>query len=283
MSLNLFKSSARRISSPLATRAFSASSIVRADEFALAAIQKERAQKKEASKKDEQRKLLLRRAKAREPADRSPFYHDINTALRYLRAAEVGRSPKEAVITITTEVVADRGAPKLTGSIIFPKAMKEVRTLVFTTEEEQAEAARNAGVTLVGGTELIDQIRESKIDLNFDRAFATPEMAPLLNPVARQLGPKGLMPNAKRGTVVKDLASVLNEVSGSIPFRQTAEFLNVAVGRVNFTDREIIENIVATSNAFREAIASQKSKKKSILGQTTITSTHGPGIVIDFK
>lgn len=272
-----------RIPSPIAARTFSSSSIVRAEEYARSAEQKQRAQDRDLAKKNEQRKMTRRRALAREPADKSPYYQDIHTALRYLRAAEVGRSPSEAVITVTSVIVSERGNAKIAGSVNFPKPLKETKTLFFTNDPAQAEAARNAGVTLVGGDDLIAQIKEGTLDLSFDRAFATPDIASALSPVARQLGPKGLMPNAKRGTVVEDIQSALSEVGGSTPFRQKSNDLSIAVGRVNFTDKEIMQNIIAVSRAFREAIQTQKVKKKAILGQTTITSTHGPGMVIDFK
>lgn len=284
MSLNLLNKGLSRISSPIGTRTFTASSIANAvNDFARSAEQKQRQQEREQVKKAEHKKLLRRRAKARVPATKSPFFLDTALALRYLRAAEVGRAPSEAVITVTSVIVSDRGAPKLAGSINFPKNLKDPKTLYFTTHEEQIEASKKIDNIIVGGEELITQIKEGTIELDFDRAFATSEMITKLAPIARTLGPKGLMPNVKKGTVITDIESTLGNVSGSIPFRQRGDFLSVAVGRVNFTDKEIIQNIGAVSQAFKDAVANQKTKKTSILGQTTITSTHGPGIVISFK
>lgn len=284
MSMTLLSKGLFKISSPIGTRTFTSTSITNAvGDFQRSAEQKQRQQDREQNKKVEHRKLLHRRTKARVPAAKSPFYLDTELALRYLRAAEVGRSPSEAVITVTSVIVADRGAPKLAGSIDFPKSLKEPKTLFFTTDEAQIEVAKKIGNITVGGEELIAQIKEGTLELEFDRAFATSDMTGKLSQVARQLGPKGLMPNAKRGTVIEDIESSLKLVSGSIPFRQKGDCLSVAVGRVNFTDKEIIENIGAASLAFKDAITSQKSKKASILGQTTLTSTHGPGIVIAFK
>ncbi|CCH46489.1 50S ribosomal protein L1 [Wickerhamomyces ciferrii] len=287
MSLRIFSknaiSIARSMCPAMTIRGFS-SSITKFDEVSKTAAEKKQREKgRDLAKKDEQRKMANRRIRAREPAKNSPYFFEIADALRYLRASEVGRSPNEAVITITTDIVADKGAPALAGSVKFPKAMKETRTIFFTTEPEQIEAAKRVNVTTVGGIELIEQIKNGELELDFDRGFATAELTKELGSIARKLGPKGLMPTVKKGTVVEDIEKTVNEVSGTIPFRQKGTFLSVAVGRCNFTDKEIINNIVALAHAFRESVSNQKAKRNSILGQTTITSTHGPGMVIDFR
>ncbi|CDR38881.1 CYFA0S02e07800g1_1 [Cyberlindnera fabianii] len=266
-------------------RAFSVSAGLRApgDDLARQAEQRERALTKEAARKNELRKMARKRAEARSNPEKSPFFQDIPTALRYLRAAEVGRSPEDAVISITTGVVSTKGTAKLAGSVMFPKPLKETKILVFTSNPEQADAAKASGAKLVGGVELIEQIKNGELQLDFDRAFATPEITSQLNSIARTLGPRGLMPTAKKGTVSEDVQSLIKQVSGSIPFRQKTEQISIAVGRVNFTDSEIVQNIIAAHGALEQAISQQKSKRPSILGQTVLQSTHGPGLVINLK
>lgn len=228
--------------------------------------------------------MARKRAAARLNPERSPYYKDIEEALRYIRASEVGRSPSEAVLSITTNVVSQKGTQRLAGSVSFPKPIKQTKIIIFTSDPEQAEKATAAGVSTVGGSELIEQIKAGSVELNFDRAFATPELVPQLNQVARILGPRGLMPSVKKGTVSEDVVSLVQEVSGTIPFRQkAADTLSISVGRVDFSDNEIIKNIVAAQSAFAQAIADQKAKKPSILGHTVLQSTHGPGIVINIK
>lgn len=267
----------------LSTRGFTTSALVRGpnDDLQRIAEQRERAQTKEANKKAEVKKMARKRASARVNPEKLPFYQPIETALRYIRAAEVGRSPSEAVISVTTNIVSYRGTPKISGSVIFPKPLKDTKICIFTTDEEQAQAARAAGASLVGGVELIEQIKKGEIELSFDRAFATPEISSQLNQVARILGPKGLMPNAKKGTVSEDVVSLITDVAGSIPFRQKTESVSIAVARADFTDNEIIQNILSAQKAVSDAISKQKVKKPSIIGQTVIASTHGPGMVIN--
>jgi ribosomal protein L1 len=242
------------------------------------AEQRERAQSKETQRKQELRKMARKRSLARANPEKSPYHMDIPTALRYLRASEVGRSPLDSVISITTGVVAPKGNPKLSGSISFPKPLKETKILVFTTVEEQHEII-GAVVSKIGGLELIEEVKKG-MDLDYDMAFATPEMVQHLNPVARILGPKGLMPTVKKGTVAENLFDLIKSQAGSSPFRQKTEQISLPIGRVNFSDDEIIKNLVEAKKALERAISEQKVKRQSILGQTVISSTHGPGMII---
>lgn len=251
------------------------------DDLARVAEQRERIQSKETARKADLRKMARKRSEARANPERSPYFMDIAQSLRYLRAAEVGRSPKEAVITITTSVVAQKGNPRLSGAISFPKPLKETRILVFSSLEEQQKVATAAGALLVGGSELVAQIKAGEVELNFDTAFATPEMVPQLNQLARTLGPRGLMPTVKKGTVSEDIGVLINDIAGSFLFRQKSDQISLAVGRANFTDAEIISNITAAREALKRAVGQQKVKKQSILGQTVIQSTHGPGLVVN--
>ncbi|GMM32871.1 mitochondrial 54S ribosomal protein [Saccharomycopsis crataegensis] len=233
-------------------------------------------------KKNAAKALAKKRVEAKLPVANDPLYSDISTALRYLRSAEVGRSETASTITVSSNIVGDKGAPPLTGAISFPKPLKEVRVLVFTEDAVQAKVAQDLGAALVGGQELVEQIKEGKLGLNFNKAFATPDMQGQLAPLARTLGPKGLMPNAKKGTMATDLESVLKGAVGTMPFKQKSGLLSIAVGRTSFSDVEIIKNIMAASEAVKTATTTIKSKRPPIIGHTTITSTNGPAFKIDF-
>ncbi|ODV97649.1 hypothetical protein PACTADRAFT_63087 [Pachysolen tannophilus NRRL Y-2460] len=235
------------------------------------------------NKKLQQKKVSAQRVRAKQSPSKSPLYMDIPTALRYIRASEVGRSATEAVITITSRVVAERGTQPISGSIQLPKPLKESTILIFTSSKEKQEKCYGNGAKLCGGQELIEKIKENEIDLSkFDKAFATPEMASSLASIARTLGPKGLMPTAKKGTVVEKVEDAVSEAIGSLPYRQRAELLSLPIGRCDFTDEAIIKNIISCSNSIKNVASTIKSKKPVLIGETTLTSTHGPGIVIDF-
>lgn len=158
---------------------------------------------------------------------------------------------------------------------------KSVRVLVFA-QGDAAQAARDAGADFVGADELLTQIdRENFFD--FDIAIATTDMMAKVGRVARKLGPRGLMPNPKSGTVVAgdDIARTIKEVRGGrVEFRNDkTAILHVAVGKVSFTEQQISENIAA----LMESVKSIKptSIKGSFIRSVTFTSTMGPGIAVD--
>lgn len=158
---------------------------------------------------------------------------------------------------------------------------KTVRVLVFA-QGDAAVAAREAGADFVGADELIAQIdRENFFD--FDIAIATTDMMAKVGRVARKLGPRGLMPNPKSGTVVAgdDLARTIKEVRGGrVEFRNDKTgLLHVAVGKVSFSDAQINENIASLMESVKATKPS--SIKGTFVRSVTFTSTMGPGIPVD--
>lgn len=158
---------------------------------------------------------------------------------------------------------------------------KSVRVLVFA-QGDAAQAARDAGADFVGADELITQIdRENFFD--FDIAIATTDMMAKVGRVARKLGPRGLMPNPKSGTVVAadDLSKTIHEVRGGrVEFRNDKTgLLHVAVGKVSFTEEQITQNVAALMEAVKGTRPS--AIKGTFVRSVTFTSTMGPGIPVD--
>lgn len=246
----------------------------------LLAQQRERALAQEQNKRREQKKMNRLRESARNCLD-TPLYMDTPTALRYLRASEVGQPASSTTITLSVRVVADRGVQPLSGSIRFPKSLSEDQAIaVFTTNPELAQIAKDAGAAIVGGEELIQQVKDGNI--NFTKALATPDIVPKLNSVAKILGPKGLMPSTRRGTVSNNIEELILNSKGAVDFRQGGvPVVSVPVGMAHFTDIEIVKNLIAAINEIRAAANKAISKRPVVLGQTSISSTHGPGIVIN--
>lgn len=241
-----------------------------------------KASKGDDTKKNALKKMAMKRIKAKQPAYTSPLYATIPEALRYLRASEVGRSPEEAVISMAINIVSERGTTPVSGSISLPKPLKETRILVFTNDPEKAKEALESGAHMAGGAELVDKIMDGSASTDYDKSFATPDIVPQLSKIARKLGPKGLMPSVKKGTVTTELDQVIRESAGTLPFKQKSELLSIPIGRVHYTDSEILSNVIAARDTIKSSIGLIKTKKPIIVGQTTITSTHGPGLVIDF-
>ena len=165
------------------------------------------------------------------------------------------------------------------GSISLPNGTgKTVRVAVFA-EGAQAEAATAAGADIVGSDELIAQIQKGEI--NFDAAIATPMMMAKVGRIGKILGPRGLMPNPKLGTVTMDVAKMFGELkAGRVEYRADRYGIcHVPLGRVSFSEEKLVENYAALyTEILRVKPASAKGKYvKSI----SISSTMGPGVKVD--
>jgi large subunit ribosomal protein L1 len=181
----------------------------------------------------------------------------------------LGIDPRHADQNIRTTVALPHG----TG--------KSVRVLVFA-QGEAAQAAQEAGADYVGADDLIGRIDKENF-FDFDIAIATPDMMGKVGRVGRKLGPRGLMPNPKSGTIVsaEDLPRTIREVRGGrVEFRNDKTgLLHVAVGKVSFDEQQIYDNIAALMDAVKAAKPS--ASKGAYVKSVTFTSTMGPGIRVD--
>jgi len=165
------------------------------------------------------------------------------------------------------------------GTVVLPHGLgKEVKVLVFAKGEKEAEA-KEAGADFVGNEELIEKIQGGWF--GFDKAVATPDMMGAVGKIGRVLGPRGLMPNAKTGTVTFEVAKAVQELkAGKIDFRvEKAGIVHAPMGKVSFGTDKIVQNI----SAFLETIVRLKpaSSKGTYLKGIAISTTMGPGIKID--
>lgn len=155
---------------------------------------------------------------------------------------------------------------------------KTVRVAVFAPESEHA-AAKKAGADVVGDETFIKQMENE--ELNFDILVATPQYMPKLGKFARLLGPRGLMPNPKSGTVATDVAKAVTEAkAGKVEYRVDKQsIVHLAIGKVSFGDKKLAEN----AKAFFDSLQSQKpsSLKGSYVKTTSISTTQGPGIKVE--
>ena len=165
------------------------------------------------------------------------------------------------------------------GAVILPNGTgKTVRTLVFAKGDKVAEAEA-AGADYVGGDELIPKIQNDGW-LDFDVVVATPDMMGVVGRLGKVLGPKGLMPNPKAGTVTMDVTKAVNDIkAGKIEYRlDKANIIHVPVGKASFTEEQLSENF----NALMDAIV--KAKPATLKGQylksVTLTTTMGPGVKV---
>ena len=186
-------------------------------------------------------------------------------------------------IAVRLNVDTKKTDQQVRGALVLPNGTgKAKRVLVLTKNDAQSKAAKDAGAEFVGGEDLIDKIAKENW-LDFDVIIATPEMMPLLGKIGKLLGPRGLMPNPKTGTVTTDVAKAIEDVKkGRIEFR-TDSYGNVhaIIGKVSFDAAKLEENL----DAFMNVII--KSKPTTVKGQfiknVSVSSTMGPGIKIDLN
>ena len=215
---------------------------------------------------------------AAELVDKSRLYRPIEATKL---AKETSSKNFDATVDVIFRLGVDpRKADQLVrGTVSLPNGTgKDVRVAVFA-EGEKATAAQEAGADIVGTAELIEQINEGNID--FDVAIATPDQMAKVGRVARVLGPRGLMPNPKTGTVTADVAKAISEVKGGkISFRvDKAANLHAIIGKASFDAEKLAENYGALMDEIQRLKPS--SAKGIYIKRATISTTSGPGIPVD--
>ena len=165
------------------------------------------------------------------------------------------------------------------GVIVLPNGTGQTIRVAVMAKDAKADEAKKAGADIVGAEDLAEKIKGGEMD--FDRLIATPDMMPLIGQLGKVLGPKGLMPNPKLGTVTMDVAKAVEEAKGgAVEFRaEKAGIVNAGLGKVSFKEKELDENIRAFVDAIMKAKPS--GAKGTYVRKVTLTSTMGPGIKID--
>ncbi len=202
-----------------------------------------------------------------------------------LRAVELAKETSPAKFDATVEVamrlgVDPRQADQLVrGTVSLPNGTgKTVRVIAFA-EGDKAEAALEAGADEVGSDELVKRISEGWLD--FDAAVATPDQMAKIGRIARILGPRGLMPNPKTGTVTPDVAKAVTEIKGGkISFRVDKHSnLHLVIGKANFSAEQLAENYAAALDEVQRL--KPASSKGVYIKKITLSTTMGPGIPVD--
>ncbi len=201
-------------------------------------------------------------------------------AVKLVKETSISKFDGSVEIAMRLNLVTKKADQQLRGAIVLPKGTgKTVRVLVIA-KGENAKKAQEAGADYVGDVDMIEKI-EKENWFEFDTMIATPDMMPLLGKIGRVLGPRGLMPNPKTGTVTVDVEKAINEVkAGRVEYR-TDSFGNVhgIIGKVSFSEEDLLENL----NAFVSAILKVKpaTVKGDYVKNISISSTMGPGIKVE--
>ena len=201
-------------------------------------------------------------------------------AVKLVKETSISKFDGSIEVAMRLNLDTKKADQQLRGAIVLPKGTgKTVRVLVIAKGENAAKA-KEAGADYVGDVDMIEKI-EKENWFDFDTMIATPDMMPLLGKIGRVLGPRGLMPNPKTGTVTLDVVKAINEVkAGRVEYR-TDSYGNVhgIIGKASFTEEDLLENL----NAFVSAILKVKPStvKGDYVKNIAISSTMGPGIKVE--
>ena len=183
-------------------------------------------------------------------------------------------------IAMRLNIDTKKADQQLRGAIVLPKGTGKSTKVLVIARGEKATQAKEAGADYVGDVDMLEKI-EKENWFDFDTMIATPDMMPLLGKLGRVLGPKGLMPNPKTGTVTLDVAKAVNEVkAGRVEYRADSfGIIHGVIGKVSFSDEDLLENL----NAFVAAILRVKpaTVKGDYVKSISIASTMGPGIKVE--
>ena len=211
--------------------------------------------------------------------DKSKFY-DVKVAIKLAKESSVTSFDSSIEVAIKLNVDPKKADQQLRGSLVLPNGTGKTRKVLVIAKGDAAQAAKDAGADYVGDADMIEKI-EKENWFDFDVIVATPEMMPILGKLGRVLGPKGLMPNPKTGTVTMNTAKAVEDIKKGMVQYKTDSYGNIhsIIGKVSFDETKLLENI----NYIYKTIV--KSKPQAVKGtfveNVSISTTMGPGIKID--
>ena len=211
--------------------------------------------------------------------DRTNLY-DVEEAVSIIKKTANAKFDETIEAHIKLGVDGRHADQQVRGAVVLPHGTgKKVRVLVFA-KGDKVEEAQAAGADFVGGQELVPKIQNEGW-LDFDVVVATPDMMGVVGRLGRVLGPKGLMPNPKAGTVTMDVTKAVNDIkAGKIEYRlDKTNIIHVPVGKASFTEEQLADNFHTLMGAIVKA--KPAAAKGQYLKSVTITSTMGPGIKLN--
>ena len=208
--------------------------------------------------------------------------YTLDEAVKLVKETSVSKFDGSVEIAMRLNLDTRKSDQQLRGAIVLPNGTGKEKKVLVIAKGDNAKAAKEAGADYVGDTDLLEKI-EKENWLDFDVMIATPDMMPLLGKLGKVLGPKGLMPNPKTGTVTTDVKKAVSDVKKGRVEYKTDSYGNVhaLVGKVSFTEEALMENI----KAFVAVIL--KSKPSVVKGvyvkNVALSTTMGPGIKLDIN
>ena len=220
-----------------------------------------------------------RYVEAAKAIDRATLY-DTAEAIALVKKAAVAKFDETIEVHLRTGCDGRHADQQIRGAVVLPHGTgKQVRVLVFA-KDAKADEAKEAGAEFVGAEELIPKIQNENW-FDYDVVVATPDMMGVVGRLGRVLGPKGLMPNPKAGTVTMDVAKAVKEIkAGKIEYRlDKTNIIHVPIGKASFSEEQLADNFQTLIDAINKARPS--ALKGTYLKSVTIAPTMGPGVKIN--
>lgn len=202
---------------------------------------------------------------------------------RYLRAVEVGRHPTSSKYELHVKLKSLKNGPVVRNRLRLPHPVHTDQRIcvICPPDSKYAKDAIAAGAVLVGEEEVFEAVKDGRIE--FDRCLAQQDSVAKMNKagLGRILGPRGLMPSAKNGTVVKDPAAAVKQMVGAAEYREKLGVVRMAIGQLGFTPEEMQRNIKAFMDAIKLDMAQLSDKISKEIAEVVLSSTNGPGFSLN--
>lgn len=201
-------------------------------------------------------------------------------AIKLVKETSITKFDGTVEVAFKLNVDPKKADQQLRGSLVLPNGTGKSKKILVIAKGENAEAAKKAGADYVGDVDMINKI-EKENWFDFDVIVATPDMMPVLAKVGKILGPKGLMPNPKTGTVTMNVAAAIEDIKKGMVEYKTDSYGNIhtIIGKVSFDEKKLVENLVYVFNAIMKV--KPQSVKGTYIQNISVASTMGPGIKVD--
>jgi large subunit ribosomal protein L1 len=215
---------------------------------------------------------------AREGIDRDKLY-PITDAVKLVKERAKAKFDETIEIAMNLGVDPRHADQMVRGVVSLPNGTGRTQRVAVFARGAKADEAKAAGADIVGAEDLVERVQSGNID--FDRCVATPDLMPLVGRLGKVLGPRGLMPNPKVGTVTMDVTSAIKGAKGgSVEFRvEKAGIIHAGVGKVSFATDKLVENIKAFADAVQKA--KPAGAKGQYINRVAVSSTMGPGVKVE--
>ena len=214
----------------------------------------------------------------REGVDREKLY-PLADAIKMVKERAKSKFDETIEISLNLGVDPRHADQMVRGVVTLPNGTGRTLRVGVFARGPKAEEAKAAGADVVGAEDLFEKVQAGQID--FDRCIATPDMMPLVGRLGKVLGPRGMMPNPKIGTVTMDVATAVKGAKGgSVEFRvEKAGIVQAGIGKASFTEQKLVENVKALADAVSKAKPS--GSKGTYIQRVAVSSTMGPGVKVE--